>query len=193
MGMEDFQFLLNDLAVAFREDARWLNTTVAGRFRIDPFEAPLGAIDPGMGETLIWWYCDRAVMPKPWPALGDHLTIREQVYEIVERGEDDIGEFAFRLIREEIGISTVTSEGVFSRAGTFSTGEAGDAHRAPGRPSRRLEVVEAFNTAVASGELDPTKPMPELMRAMRQRLGNGQGLSDKTLYRILGELVRARR
>ena len=88
--------------------------TIAGRFRIDPFEAPLGGHEPGLGETQIWFYCDRAIVPKPWPVLGDHLTIRNQLYEIVQRDEDDIGEFGFRLIRQEIGISTVTSEGAVS-------------------------------------------------------------------------------
>jgi hypothetical protein len=193
MGMEDFRFLLNDLAVAFREDALWADTVVPGRFRIDPFELGLAPVEPGLGVTQVWFYCDRAVVPKPWPQLGDHLTIRGQVYEIVQHDEDDIGEFGFRLIKEELGISTVTSEGAYSvsdrRFGQPHYGH--DKRRHPGRPSRRDEIVQVFETAVASGELDPTLPVHELLTAMRARLGNGQGLSDKTLRRIL-TLVRAR-
>lgn len=190
MGMEDFQFLLNDLAVAFREDALWRDIVVPGRFRIDRFEAPLGGIEPGLGTTQTMFYCDRAVVPKPWPTLGDHLTIRGQVYEIVERGEDDIGEFAFRLIKEELGISTVTSEGAFSRGGgQFSTGID---HNGPGRPTRRAEIVAAYTAALNAGEIATTMPLQEIMNAVRARIGNGQGLSDRTLRKILGGLVRAR-
>jgi hypothetical protein len=114
MGMEDFQFLLSDLAVAFREDALWRDATFPGRFRIDPYEVGLGAIEPGLGVVQTWFYCDRAIVPTPWPQLGDHLVIRRQVWEIVQVEEDDIGELGFRLIKQELGISTVTSEGVVS-------------------------------------------------------------------------------
>jgi hypothetical protein len=114
MGMEDFQFLLGDLAVAFREDALWGDRAFPGRFRIDAFEAPLGAIEPGLGVVQTWFYCDRAIVPKPWPQLGDHLVIRDQLWEIVQCDEDDIGELGFRLIKEELGIRSVTSEGVVS-------------------------------------------------------------------------------
>src|SRR6267154_2585994 len=103
MGMEDFQSLLGDLAVAFGEPALWRGSVIAGRFRIDAFEVPLGGIDPGLGVVQTWFYCDRAIVLKPWPELGDHLTIRGQVWEIVQRDEDDIGELGFRLIKEELG------------------------------------------------------------------------------------------
>jgi hypothetical protein len=177
MGMEDFQFLLGDLAVAFREDTLWRDTIVPGRFRIDAFEVPLGGIDPGLGVVQTWFYCDRAIVPKPWPELGDHLVIRGQVWEIVQREEDDIGELGFRLIKQELGISTVTSEGTASAA----------ERRMPGRPSRRDEIAAAF------ADLDPERPLPELVQAVRAKLGIGRGLSDKTLRKILAEQVRARR
>src|SRR5262245_33054553 len=104
MGMNDFQFLLRDLATAFREDALWQGQILPGRFYITPLEVPTGDIEPGLGTTETKFYCDRAVTPQPWPTLGDHLIIRGQDYEIVERDEDDIGEFAFRLIKQELGI-----------------------------------------------------------------------------------------
>lgn len=224
MGMEDFQFLLGDLATAFREDALWSTVgpdgmifqpvaTIAGRFRIDPFEVPLGGHDPGAGETQIWFYCDRAIVPQPWPVLGDLLTIRGQLYEIVQRDEDDIGEFGFRLIRQEIGISTVTSEGAISGAPEVNPlrrpvqpetlYQMSDPRPPPampaamraanGRPSRRVEIVKAFDRAVAAGALDPARPLKELVAIMHQRLGNGGGLSNRTLRRVVGGLVRGRR
>jgi hypothetical protein len=239
MGMEDFQFLLGDLATAFRQDALWATidpitrdynpvATIPGRFRIDPFELPLGGHEPGLGETQIWFYCDRAIVPKPWPVLGDLLTINGQVYEIVQKDEDDIGEFGFRLIRQEIGISTVTSEGVpvtpivqplsgYERginnraerlradAGLPPSPPVGP-HGVPvvaaatngklqhaGRPSRRDEIAKSFNAAVAAGVIDPDRPLKELCAVMHQRLGNGGGLSNRTLRRVVGGLVRANR
>jgi len=194
-GMEDFQFLLHDLAVAFQQDAYWRGVAVPGRFYIDPFVAPTAPIEPGVGVTQIMWHCDRLVMPKPWPTLGDHLTINNQVYEIVERGEDDIGELAYRLIREELGISRVVSEGGNISTGTFSTGEAGTAHHhyAPGRPTRRRRIESAFEDALAADEIDPEWSVQQIIDTMRPRLGNGQGLRDKTLLKIVGRLARARR
>ena len=48
-------------------------------------------------------------MPKsvtlPVPTVGDQLTIRDQLWEIVEVNPDDRGELAFRLIREELGLT----------------------------------------------------------------------------------------
>jgi hypothetical protein len=187
MGMEDFQFLLGDLATAFREDAgrtEWQGVVVPGRFYINPLEVGLGDIEPGLGTTETKFFCDRAVVPKPWPDIGDLLTIRGQVYEIVERDEDDIGEFAFRLIKQEIGISTVTSEGVWS-GNTEATPHAG-----PGRPTRRGEIIAAYEAAVAAGVVARTQPLHQIVALIRPRVGNGLGLSDRTLRKIIGELVR---
>jgi hypothetical protein len=173
------QFMLDDVAehLGVASGALWRGVKIPGRFLIDTYEQPLGGIEPGLGVTQIYFRCNRERVPRPWPELGDHLTIREQVYEIVERGEDDLGEFDFRLIKEERGIRTVTSEG---------------AVRANGRPSRRAEIVQAFEAAVASG-LDPARPLKELCAIMHHRLGNGGGFSDRTLRRVVGELVRERR
>ena len=41
----------------------------------------------------------------PVPTVGDQLTIRDQLWEIVEVNPDDRGELAFRLIREELGLT----------------------------------------------------------------------------------------
>jgi hypothetical protein len=203
MGMEDFQFLLSDLAVAFREDALWGDAVVPGRFRIDPYEVSLVPVEPGLGVVETWFYCDRAVVPKPWPELGDTLTIRGMVWEIVQKDEDDIGEFGFRLIKQELGITTVTSEGVFSASSDedFSapresvdnnlTTESDDEVHA-GRPTRRQQVAEAFADAIADGSIRLGQPLSLITRAMRRRLGNGQGLSDRTLRRQISELVHGR-
>jgi hypothetical protein len=188
MGMEDFQHLLGDLATAFREDANavaWLGVVVPGRFYINPQEVGLGDIEPGLGTTETKFYCDRAVVPKPWPTIGDHLTIRGQDYEIVERDEDDLGEFAFRLIKLQLGISTVTSEGIYSGSAGVPVPHAG-----PGRPTRRAEIIAAYEAAVAAKLTSPTQPLHEVMAVIRQRLGNGRGLSDRTLRKILGGVVR---
>lgn len=233
MGMEDFQYLLSDLATAFRQDALWSTldaqgrmyqpvATIPGRFRIDPVEVPLGGHEPGLGETSIWFYCDRAIVPKPWPVLGDLLTINAQIYEIVQRDEDDIGEFGFRLIRQEIGISTVTSEGAIDGQviiNPLATGpptvppliasalaipakpngnyanpmQPPKAQQPNGRPSRRAEIVSAFESAVAAGAIDPQRPLKELCAVMHHRLGNGGGLSTRTLRRVVGGLVRSHR
>jgi hypothetical protein len=236
MGMGDFQFLLSDLATAFREDALWQypvasdritadgrlriteqgdqiratehTITIPGRFRIDPFEAPLGNVEPGLGETQIWFYCDRAIVPQPFPVLGDTLTIRGQIYEIVQRDEDDIGELGFRLIRRQIGISTVTSEGAYSsddqpvaqpltevmpRPAVVPVAAPETSANRAGRPSRRREIAAAFDSAVATGAIDPARPLKELCAVMHQRLGNGGGLSSRTLRRVVGGLVRERR
>jgi hypothetical protein len=217
MGMEDFQFLLGDLATAFREDATWGSATIPGRFRIDPFEASLGGLEPGLGETQIWFYCDRAIVPSPWPMLGDQLIIRGQVYEIVQKDEDDLGELGFRLIRQEIGISNVTSEGGYGDQPTVEpfakpNGKYADpipplvrsalgvpvvsaetAARLAGRPSRRGEIEASFRSAVASGALDPKRPLKELCAVMHHRLGNGGGLSNRTLRRVVSSLQREHR
>jgi hypothetical protein len=239
MGMEDFQFLLGDLAAAFREDALWLVAdwrvtedsgqvraadgyagfairvtgngqplTVAGRFRIDPYEAALGGIEPGLGETQIWFYCDRATLPQPWPAIGDVLVIRGQTHEIVQRDEDDLGEFGFRLIRQEIGIATVTSEGVVSgppvvnplrpgpivpaRRRTVPSGQLmATAQPLPaGRPSRRTQIVEAYESAIAAGMILPTQPLKQRCAILHKQLGAGEGLSYRTLRRVVGEIGR---
>jgi hypothetical protein len=198
MAMDDFQFLLRDLARAFREDALWGGQVISGRFRIDPFEAPVGGIDPGVGETQIWFYCDRAVVPKPWPGMGDHLVIRGQLYEIVQHDEDDIGEFGFRLIRRETDINTVTSEGVYSYDGQPVVQPLVDpvpavVVSANGRPSRRHEFASAYEQAVTAGTVNPELPVKQQVAVLHQALGPRHGLSAKTMQRVIGQLARDRR
>lgn len=75
------------------------------------------------------------------------LEIRGQVHEIVERNEDDLGEFDFRLVREEIGLSTVTSDGGRSPDDSEDDDvieEDSNAVRHAGRPMRRFQVAESF-------------------------------------------------
>jgi hypothetical protein len=44
-------------------------------------------------------------MALPVPTVGDQLTIRDRLWEIVEVNPADRGELAFRLIREERGLT----------------------------------------------------------------------------------------
>jgi hypothetical protein len=181
--------MLHDLAVAFRKDTSWRGATVPGRFYIDPVEVGLGDIEPGLGTTTIKFYCDRTVVPQPWPVLGDTLEIDGQTYEIVERDEDDIGEFGFRLIKQELGIASVTSETAY---GPTPTPQEEPVERGPGRPTRREEVVTAYVNALGANEISRVSPIVEIVGVIRQRLGNGEGLSDRTLRKIVGDLVRRR-
>jgi hypothetical protein len=191
MGMEDFTFMLHDLAVAFREDAMWRGAQIPGRFYINPQEVGLGDIEPGLGTVETKFYCDRVVVPKPWPSIGDTLVIREQVYEIVERDEDDLGEFAFRLIKAELGLNHVTSEGAYGDMVTPHF-RAPIPPPGPGRPTRRAEVLAAYDAAIAARLISPTQPLHEICAALRPRIGNGAGLADRTLRKIVGGIVRAR-
>src|SRR5262249_25159427 len=159
MGMNDFQFLLRDLATAFREDALWQGQVVPGRFYINPLEVPTGDIEPGISTTETRVYCDPAVTPKPWPTLGAHLVIPGQAYEIVSAEEAAMGELAFRLIKSELGIRTVTSEGI------YSTGPEPTPYVGPGRPTRRVEIVTAYNNAIAAGLISADQPIHEVVAA----------------------------
>jgi len=177
----------------------WQGVSVPGRYRIDPHEVPLGAIEPGLGVTVIWFWCARNVCPQPWPRLGDQLVIRGQVHEIVERDEDDLGELGFRLIRKEKGIRSVTVGGPDYVPPMFEEEEEEEdvetSHR--GRPSRYDEIAEAF-----SG-IDLRKPTAMVIAAARRRLETNPawrertqlakrpdqtGISERTLRKVLHEL-----
>lgn len=199
-NLDDFRFMLGDIGEGVGELVRWneADAVVVGRFRTDPHQTSLGAIEPGLGDTESWLYCDRSQRPKPWPEVGEHFTIREQCYEVVELNEDDLGEIGFRVVKEELGIAHVVSEGLPlmpPAAAPEPEAEELTEHRTPGRPSRRAEVVEAYTDAVASGDLDPALPLPELLEAVRRRVARRSGkrhsLGDKTLRRILAERIRA--
>jgi len=183
-GPTTHRFLLGDLASHLGQWAYWRGVRVPGRFFEDPHEVALPPVEPGLGTEQNTYYMDRTTCPQPWPTVGDQLTIRGQVYDIVECGRDDIGELSFRLAKEQLGLSHVTSEGGLTRPAE---------HHGPGRPTRRPEIVSAFEDALAAGEIEPTQPLLEIVHAMRPRIGNGQGLKDKTLLKIVGDLVRERR
>ena len=78
------------------------------------------------GET--WFWCDRWTVALPVPTVGDQLTIRDQLWEIVEVNPDDRGELAFRLIREELGL-------------TFADHRFTQAQRAKAHPTRRVRSI----------------------------------------------------
>lgn len=202
MSMADFRFILSDLATAFREDAIWRNAIIPGRFIIDPFDVPTAPVEPGIGEVETWWYVERAIMPRPLPELINRpqLIIRQQVYEIVQIHEDDIGELGYRLIKEEIGLNFPGAE----PAGDWDDGNTswdrgqsrwdllGDAlvsaaASAPGRPSRRPEIERALNEAATAGVIGPNQPMRDVVRTVQSRIPgeDRRGLGDRTMRRVI--------
>jgi hypothetical protein len=196
------RFLLADLARHTGEPGvLWNGQPVAGRFRSDPFEVPLGGIDPGLGVIQTWFYCDRRVVPGRLPELGDVLVIRGARWEIVQRDEDDLGELGFRLIKaegvpEQAGSTWDAGSSVWDNSATAwdVDVEQAAAPRGPGRPSRRDEIVEAFETAADAGIIDPQQPLRELVPVLRQRIsGDRRGLGDRTLRRTVAPLLDARR
>jgi hypothetical protein len=200
--MSEFRFLLGDLARAFPEPAIWANTglPIIGRFRIDPFDVPLAGTNAGIGEVQTWFYCERAVIPGVLvPDIGHVLIIRGRGWEIVEAGEDDLGELSYRLIKYAAAPAAVL-------AGAESGGDTnaapvecpnGEIGRRPGRPSRRDEIVCAFAAVVEAGAIDPGEPLTHVFPAVRQRITGttapSSGLGDKTLRKTLTPLVEAKR
>jgi hypothetical protein len=176
----DFAPLLGILAEAFGEPVAWAGTSWLGRFRIDPFVVSLPMTDAGIGETQTWLYCDRAAIHAPdMPDIGDVLTIRSRLWEIVEFGEDDLGELAFRLIKFE-------GEAPPAPGPTDQT----DVRR-PGRPSRREEIIETYRAIAA--QLPRDAPASQVFATIRLALTGKNdpeavGLSDKTLRKILAPL-----
>lgn len=203
------QAFLATLLITGRTEVIWEKGggVFPGRFRIDPFEVPTGAINPGIGEIQTWLYADRRVIPLPLPELGDRLTIRDQIWEIVQRDEDDIGELGFRLIKEELGLIfeplperqgdwdnklSLWDRDVPGGPSRWDVGVSG--RRPPGRPSRREEIADAFNQAATAGVIGPDMPMSQVVETVRSRIGGDRrGLGDKTLRRTVGPLVAARR
>ncbi len=66
--------------------------------------------------------------------------------------------------------------------------------RSPGRPSREAQILEAFDTLQASGQVDRTRPMAHLFEPIRQLVRDkhptnktDQGLNDKTIARVIRE------
>lgn len=183
MALDEFNSLLGDLADAFGEPVQWQGRTFVGRFRIDPFVVPLPGMASGIGTTETWLYCERAVVLGGAPDIGGVLTIRGRHWEIVEVGEDDLGELAFRLIKHEGG-------------SVAATGDDDEQHRAPGRPTRREEIERAYETL--AGQIDPAAPLsrvvfPAIRRAITGSPAPAPGLTDKTLGKALRPLVAARR
>jgi hypothetical protein len=105
-------------------------------------------------------------------------------WEIVEHGEDDLGELSYRLIKYDAELIAVESE---------ASGVNGEAEgpRGPGRPSRRNEIMRAF-AAVAEGGIDPDQPMTQVFPAVRRQITGSDapspGLGDKTLRKTLAPL-----
>jgi hypothetical protein len=173
--------LLPALRNVFGEPAYWATpgsqlVSIVGRFRIDPYEVPLGGQSESLNVTQTWFYCDQADVPTPAkPRLGDNLTIRGQNWEIVEIAADDIGELGFRLVKVEDTLSSTDVE-----------------QRRPGRPSLRDEIERAY--ALVAPTLPPDAPLTAAYPAIRRTLTGSeapsQGLTDKTLRKTLTPLRR---
>ena len=99
--------LLPALRDVFGEPAVWTSpelhaVTIQGRFRIDPYDVPLGGQPEGLNVTQTWFYVDRADIPSVGtPQLGELLFIRGEWWEIMQIDRDDIGELAWRLLKAE--------------------------------------------------------------------------------------------
>lgn len=177
MPLSDFDPLLGILAEAFGTPVGWAGGTFPGRFNIEPFTVTLPMTDSGIGETQTWLYCERAVIPGPGvPDIGTVLTIRGRRWEIVEAGEDDLGELAFRLIKYE---------------GEEPAPIAAEDTRRPGRPSRREDIERVY--ARLERALSPGATAGQVFAAVRREItgdpAETPGLSDKTLRKIIGPLL----
>jgi hypothetical protein len=186
--LSEFRFLLGDLARAFPEPAVWNGLAIVGRFRSDPFDVPLAGTNAGIAEVQTWFWCERAViaaMTPGMPRIGDLLIIRGRSWEIVEEGEDDLGELSFRLIKSDGPGLTADSEAA----------DAAEEPRRPGRPSRRAEIVKAYEAVAASGTLNPAEPVSRVFGPVRAQIAGRAapqpGLGDKTLRKTLAPLIKA--
>ena len=101
--------LLTALRNGFGEPAIWMPLDrrvpampVEGRFRVDPYDVPLGGQPEPLNTTQTWFYCDtRDIAADEKPRLGDRLWIRDGWWEIVQLDRDDIGELAYRLLKDD--------------------------------------------------------------------------------------------
>ena len=106
--------LLPALRNVFGEAAVWDSPAgpvpIVGRFRIDPYDVPLGGGFPeGLNVTQTWLYVDRKDIPSPeTPHLGELLSLRKRWWEIVQIDADDIGELGFRLIHAHKPVDPVS-------------------------------------------------------------------------------------
>lgn len=205
MPLTDFAPLLGELAAAFGEPAQWRGGTFVLRFRIDPFTVPLGVIDAGLNVTETWAYTEIAQVPRDadalLPSLGDTLLIRDWAWEIVEVGDDDIGERQFRLLRRERRPDTAPELDSEQSASGDALSEPPPPPweeprppwpetRGPGRPSRRDEILAAYALvkARAPAGLALVRLFPEIRREITGKTQVSPGLGDKTLYKILAHL-----
>jgi hypothetical protein len=259
LPLAEFSSLLKDLADHFGETAEWKAGTFVVRFRIDPFTVPLQPTDAGLYATQTWAYTEIAQIPRDpdgrLPDVQDLVSIRDWFWEIVEVGDDDLGERQFRLLRREPvppGGTVLWDRGMYPATpgshawddtrwdiegeGTpteteteweitaadrlppghepppppFETGQTRRRTplvdvsetaapiiptRAPGRPTRRLEIEAAY--LVVGPRFPPATPLTQLYGPIRREITGRdfatRGLSDKTLARIVGPLHRRRR
>lgn len=199
MALSEFASLLGDLAIAFGEPVLWKGYSFPGRFRIDPFVVGLPETTQGIGTTETWLYCERAAipggglgLPSPAPDIGDVLIIRNRQFEIVEVGEDDLGELALRLIKYGSAASFDAPPPPYQPEPEPPPGER---PKERGRPTRREEIERAY--AMVAEALDPQEPMTHVFPAVRRAITGSDapapGLTDKTLGKTLRPLVAVRR
>ena len=177
MALEDFATLLGDLGDTFGQTVTWGTREFPGRFRVEPFVVGLPGTDAGIGTTETWLFCERAAIPGgDVPDIGAVLAIAGRGWEIVDVGEDDLGELAFRLIKYEGSLPSPTEQ------------------RGKGRPSRREEIERAWVKVAPT--IDPRTPLTRVYPAVRKVITGTEaptpGLTDKTLGKTLRAVRRHR-
>src|SRR5215469_14810600 len=99
MSLSDFDRLLPDLATAFDIQATWRGGPFVLRLRVNPHTVSLNPTAGGLYLTEAWCDAELATIPRDnndkLPDVGDRLTIGEQLFEIVELGDNDL---QFRLL-----------------------------------------------------------------------------------------------
>lgn len=164
--------LLPALDDGLGEPGSWLGHALRIRFLQDYTPLALQMTEQGMSQTQAWAYFDRGQLPAEAgiPRLGDLLSLRGRSWEIVEFGEDDLGELQLRLI-------------------PFQASPLDEEPRGPGRPSRRDDILAAYDALVAAKAIDPRRPLSHAFALVRRRLTGSAapspGLGDKTLQGVL--------
>jgi hypothetical protein len=172
MPLAAFDPLLRALDDGLGEPGAWLGNLLQMRFVQDYTPAALQMTEQGMTQVQTWVYFGRyQLLPGAGvPGIGDIVTVRGRTWEVVEFGTDDLEELQLRLV-------------------PYQTSPLEDEPRGPGRPTRRDDILAAWDALVALRAIDPRKPLSRAFPHIRRRLTGSSapspGLSDKTLQGVL--------
>lgn len=154
------------------EPAGWLGNVLSVRFIQDYTPTALQMTEQGISQVQTWIYFGAYQLPPGAgvPGIGDIVEIRGRTWEIVEAGQDDIPELQLRLV-------------------PYQGSPLDEEPRGPGRPTRRDDILAAWDALVALRMIDPRKPLSHAFPQIRRRLTGSTapspGLSDKTLQGAL--------